>query len=441
LERILFSPLGDSDPIRNCYDGACLHIVRHYQPTKVVLFYTAEMERKERRDHRYTRALKRLAPQCDVQEIFSGIKNPQQFDAFKDVLPAEVSELADAHPEAQILLNLSSGTPQMKTVMALLSVDFPNCVGVQVDTPVHGSNRSAFAAQDDEDVDALLENNFDDEPEAVNRCHEPELRVFRYYAERSRILSLAGTYEYPAAMRLARACPELPQTALQLLEHAAARSALQAEAARKALSRYDGKELFPVDGEAGELLEYYLLMQIDERCGRLSNMMVRVIPFLYSYMLAYERANLTSQLRSFCKRKSKGGYSLQRALLAEADDGFLSYLDQKFFPEYREGDLSFLVLYYHGEYLKGKTGIKDAELHERVMAELDQVACARELRNYAAHEMVNVTRASFTEAVGMGPDVLLNHFWQLLLLLCGPRIRPLRGIYDNLNRWLAKEMR
>lgn len=206
MERILFSPLGDSDPVRNCYDGACLHIVRHYQPTQVVLFYTAEMERKERRDHRYTRALKRLAPQCEVREIFSGIESPQQFDAFQGVLPEAVGALADAHPAAQILLNLSSGTPQMKTVMALLSVDFPNCVGVQVDTPVRGSNRSAFAAQDDEDVEALLENNFDEEPDAVNRCHEPALRVFRYYAERSRILSLAETYEYPAALRLARSC-------------------------------------------------------------------------------------------------------------------------------------------------------------------------------------------------------------------------------------------
>lgn len=440
MERILFSPLGDSDPIRNCYDGACLHIVRHYQPSRVVLFYTAEMERKERRDHRYTRALKRLAPQCEVREIFSGIENPQQFDAFQEVLPAAVSKLADAYPEAQILLNLSSGTPQMKTVMALLSVDFPNCVGVQVDTPVRGSNRSAFAAQDNEDVEALIENNFDEEPDAVNRCHEPALRVFRYYAERSRILSLAETYEYPAALRLARGCPELPRAARRLLEHAAARSALQAEAAKKAISRYDGKELFPIEGGAGELLEYYLLMQIDARCGRLSNMMVRVIPFLYSYLLAYERKNLKSQLLSLCQRK-KQGYRLLRESLAESDAGFLAYLDQKFFPEYREGDLSFLLLYYHGEYLKGNPAVRDAALHAQVMAEVDQVACVRELRNSAAHEMVNVTRASFVKAVGMEPDALLTHFWQLLLLLCGPRIRALRGIYDDLNRALVKEMR
>ena len=99
------------------------------------------------------------------------------------------------------------------------------------------------------------------------------------------------------------------------------------------------------------------------------------------------------------------------------------------------------MLYYHGEYLKGNPAVRDAALHAQVMAEVDQVACVRELRNSAAHEMVNVTRASFVKAVGMEPDALLNHFWQLLLLLCGPRIRALRGIYDELNRWLVREMR
>ena len=37
-KRVLFSPIGTTDPIRDCYDGGCLHIVRHYRPQKVVLY-------------------------------------------------------------------------------------------------------------------------------------------------------------------------------------------------------------------------------------------------------------------------------------------------------------------------------------------------------------------------------------------------------------------
>ena len=52
--KILFSPIGTTDPVRNCRDGACLHILRHYHPDKVVLYFTAEMEKRERNTHMYT---------------------------------------------------------------------------------------------------------------------------------------------------------------------------------------------------------------------------------------------------------------------------------------------------------------------------------------------------------------------------------------------------
>ena len=38
--KVLFSPIGNSDPWSNDRDGAMLHIVRHYQPDIVVLFFT-----------------------------------------------------------------------------------------------------------------------------------------------------------------------------------------------------------------------------------------------------------------------------------------------------------------------------------------------------------------------------------------------------------------
>ena len=57
MKKVLFSPIGNTDPIRECYDGACLHIVRHYQPDEVVLFFTKEMWEREQANHCYTRAI------------------------------------------------------------------------------------------------------------------------------------------------------------------------------------------------------------------------------------------------------------------------------------------------------------------------------------------------------------------------------------------------
>ena len=44
---VLFSPIGNTDPIRGFRDGAWLHICRIYQPRVCVVYLTAEMCRRE----------------------------------------------------------------------------------------------------------------------------------------------------------------------------------------------------------------------------------------------------------------------------------------------------------------------------------------------------------------------------------------------------------
>ena len=44
-EKILFTPVGGTDPISstNCFDGAILHICRYYKPNKVIMYMSKEM--------------------------------------------------------------------------------------------------------------------------------------------------------------------------------------------------------------------------------------------------------------------------------------------------------------------------------------------------------------------------------------------------------------
>ena len=59
-KKILFSPIGGTDPITKEHDGSMLHIVRHYNPDKIYLFLSKEMSECEMQDHRYTKALELL---------------------------------------------------------------------------------------------------------------------------------------------------------------------------------------------------------------------------------------------------------------------------------------------------------------------------------------------------------------------------------------------
>lgn len=42
-QKILFSPLGGTDPISNFRDGSMLHICRIYKPDIVILYMSKEM--------------------------------------------------------------------------------------------------------------------------------------------------------------------------------------------------------------------------------------------------------------------------------------------------------------------------------------------------------------------------------------------------------------
>ena len=44
---VLFSPIGNTDPVRGFRDGAWLHICRMYQPRACVIYLSADMCKKE----------------------------------------------------------------------------------------------------------------------------------------------------------------------------------------------------------------------------------------------------------------------------------------------------------------------------------------------------------------------------------------------------------
>ena len=446
MKRILFSPLGDTDPIRDCHDGACLHILRHYQPERVVLFYTKDMENKERRDHRYTRAIHKLSPNCAIEEIFSGIVAAYLYEEFSKILPEAVQSVRDRYPEHEILINLSSGTPQMKTVLAMLAADTERCRGIQVPSHSGKSNRKNRSASDDVDVDILLELNEDDEEGAKNRCEEPPLSVFRYHAEKNRIISLIRAYEYNAALTLARSSSLVPADAKLLLKHAAARTDLLPDKARKILAEYDGQKLFLFTGEEELLMEYFLIMQIDQENDHLSNFMLRISPFLDKFLFDYVQKNVKGgrqhpqNIRNLSKYIArKGGYRLERERIKQAAPKWLERLDREY-GGYKDSDLSFTLLIHYCDYMQEEGLTKDTKLHDDMMAELGKLGNVRSLRNNVAHQITNVTRESFQKVIQMTPPALMVIFTQMLTLVYGGKVKEALTTYRRINSWLEEAL-
>lgn len=445
--RVLFSPVGTTDPVRNCRDGACLHILRHYQPDHVVLYYTAEMEEREKQTQMYTLGIEHVQPGCPVTEICSGIKDAHLFDSYLHHLPQAVFHVHQMYPDAEILLNLSSGTPQIKVILAIMATEYDWCRGIQVASPEGRSNVHTMPVQDKEDVEEMLLCNEDDELGATNRCTEPHLKILRLYREKHEIMSLVHRYEYAGAWEFCKGNPEIPDEAKKLIKFAMYRSDLQTKAAQQIMRKYRGQHLFPFVNEAESLIEYLLTMQIHQEKGQYASFMVQISPFLYELFLYYAQHNLTIPIVRYLER-DRGKKVLKRSTLAHKPMGpeLLAFLDDAFKSPYRDGELSFILLYYVFVFALKHDGTIDKEKHRKFMndplmnpenAYIDKL---RILRNNTAHEIVNVSVDTVKKRTGMNPSDIMQSFWHLLSVILGLQVNRQRSAYRQLNQWIDQSL-
>ncbi len=441
-KSILFSPVGDTDPIRNCYDGACLHIFRHYRPDMIVLFYTQDMKKKQEHDQRYTRALEHLDADIAIEEIFTDITEPHLFDSVIHEIPMRVYELHERYPNAEILMNLSSGTPAIKSTMAMVSVETDWCKAIQVSTPGRKSNRGNVAIRDDDDIALIMENNLDDEEDAVNRCMEAPLRIIKYYGDKHRILALNENYDYQASLNIARGNSDISPTAVKLIEHGFWRLRLMPAKARKVLSKYQGIQLAPFQESKERLMEYYLTMQIHHNRGEIASILVKGIPFLYEIFFLYAKKNITIDLDAICNRKGDMQYRISRKKLKNNQPNLLEYLDSQFPPKFKDGEnLSVRNLRSISWYAKEENCVKDSKLHDAWLSVIDSMSDVINTRNSVAHIIVNIDEKKFKELCKKSPGEILNNFWKLLCLMYGEdSIKSQRGIYGSINDWIIQEL-
>lgn len=438
--KILFSPLGDSDPIRGCYDGACLHIIRHYHPVKTVLFYTKEMEEKERCNHFYTYSIKKLAPDIEIEEIFSGIEQAHLYDNFVSILTEHIIKIHEVNPEAEILLNLSSGTPAIKTVMAIVSVEYDKwCRGIQVSSPMNGSNRNNEAAT--ESPEDLWENNLDNEEGTENRCSEPKLQVIRNYAERSRILSLLDKYEYATALSMMRNNTAFSAEAIKLTKFAEKRLKLKTDEAKKIFKKYAGVTLFPFDKQTKteELIEYFLAMQIMQRQSRISDLLLRMAPFLDKCLRYYVEDNAAFHFNNFVEfknSKTKRQVLIKSKIKANEPE-LARYLDRQYSGGFNDKtDIASQALSHIVNYMGEAKKYKDSTKHNAMCVEIAKIEKFSNSRNENAHELKYTGEREFYEEVGLSSSEAVDTLSRMLCLIYGDMPKKMRNIYDELNGWI-----
>lgn len=387
--RILFSPAGDTDPVRGYHDGAMLHILRHYPVDKVIVFLTNDMEQKEHDFGCYSKGIEDVGGDCPKEFIESHITQPQDFEAL-GVLLEEFDRAYKNNPDAEWLLNVSSGTPQIKAIMTLLALDYERATAIHVDTPEKKSNRNNRACATAEELVEMLDCNEDNGPEAINRCKEPPLSLLRRHGLKLQIESLIKNYDYDGALQMLKTAPNLfTRTTHQLLQHGVYRVNLRWRDANKEISHYKGKVLIQ---QAQSFSEYFQIMELQQRKGQLGDFILKLSPVLVKLAWAYLQKTTGFSIENcYNENRDKDRRYLNRENFQKHYPEVLAYVEKQFGKKLNNGDFKFVIAVYICQSL-AEQALQNDKTHKTITELFTQLRYVeKSARNALAHTITNIT--------------------------------------------------
>ena len=429
MMRLLFTCMGTSDPVRGYHDGPMLHIIRHYRPEVICVFLSGEAAALDGCGARLDTVLSHIqnnwggyAPELRV--VRTQIDDPSDMDAVGAPITEAVAALTEEFPDGEVLLNLSSGTPQMKIALAFLAADLRRSMrGIQVKNFERASGTTERTNAPDYSVADELECNEDEAPDAPNRCSEPELMHMQRQRAKEQLLTLLDVRDYSAIYTM----KNLPNQLKALIGHLDARDQMQSEAARNFAQNLKLPfSLYPVRTGAprsdyAEVSEAYLVLlnrshrqQYEEMILRLNPLVVRLELQLMKTVLAGKNLRLEDVIDRPYSRRPR----FVPDMLAEKLPDVYQSVCTDFGAPLRESDVSMEVCYRILEHLP--------DVPVDAMPVLKSCNLLNEsCRNSLAHQLTAVTAEQITAACGMQPAQLLNQVGKLIAAIypeCDPAL-------------------
>lgn len=402
-ERILFSAVGGHDPIANFRDGAILHICRIYRPDKVYLYLSSEMLERSRKDDRYRRTLIRLREYLGggLKEIHlierENLTEVQLFDSFYTDFDTILRQIHAENPNAELFLNLSSGTPAMKSALNVISVLSPFPIrAIQVFTP---SRRENVKNEDPKiyDVETSWELNQDNEPNFPNRCQEVHSEHLLVKIKKESIQRLLNAFNYQAALILAREISDfIPPKVMKMLEAAACRAQLNQRGFDQARQGF-GDSWIPVK-MAGQrsVFEYVLSLRIKMLQGNYADFIRGLTPVVVDLFAMCLKSELQIELEEFCELDKNGVWKISDHKMSTSKYGKdikKALQNQSQSMEIKYGPLGSVHILYIFRELSQNTKLVDQ------MESIRKIEAS--VRNTAAHEIVSVTDDWIYKKVGV----------------------------------------
>ena len=413
-QKILFSPVGGTDPIseNNCHDGSLLHICRVYRPDRIILYMSREILDKQEQDDRYRYAIRKLYESlgCDIPEILEierkELNNVHEYDYFYDDFHGILSDINSTKDETdELLINVSSGTPAMKSGLLVLETliqsmgESSSVKMIQVATPDRAMNEHTHSREYDNEV--MWELNDDNRPDFVNRCREVSSPTLLKLRNEEIIKEQIASYDYRAALDIARTMPMYSASYVGLLQMADYRLLLDFSNVDKLISS-EGYNCLPIKTSGERIVfEYALNMDIKLQRKEYSDYILRITPLVFSLFELILKKQANIRLSDYTTERNKGEIRWDTKKLDKTDvlDKLNSYFNMQggfvttgFVSS--EALNALIQSYCDDSKLKALTNdVRDIE---------------RNVRNIAAHQMASITPDVIQARTGFSADQIMT---------------------------------
>lgn len=438
MKRILFTPIGGTDPIRGSYDGAFIHISRVFKPDKVYMYLSKEMVEKEENDHRYTKTLELLSKHINKNIEYELIKRPNLvdvhiFDDFFDEFKEIIKRIRKENPNSEIYVNVSSGSPAMKSSIQILSVlGEEKLIPIQVSTPLKKMNEGM---EKDYDVELMWECDIDNEENFENRCNNSKKGNLAFQIKADIIKEQIRKYNYSSAVDIAQGSKEfISDKFMDLLKGAYRRLQLDFTNMNRHISKYN-EHFIPVNKRGDrDIIEYLLSLKIKIEKKEYADFIRAISPlFLEISIRIFEKySGLNIDDFTFMDNKTK-----------KWSDGKL-----------RSGDSRVLSAINAPNALNGKFNTTDTlkSIHFKFLIEYfcndenvkDKINEVRDVeskvRNTAAHQIKSITDEYVKQTTGYTSSEVFNMIVDLLKYTNVPFNREYLNSYDEMNKKIIAEL-
>lgn len=446
-ENILFSTIGTSDPTRGEHDGPFLHIIRKYKPKKAFIFLTKEMCDNDDKDNRYEVEAKKIYPEIEIIKIKEyEMDNPHEFLIFDSKFEYWLDKLSNEYPDDQILVNISSGTPQMLCSLYNIAAhaDRPYKL-IQVKSPEKRANQAERVGIE-YDLENNLDNSYDnflDEKDGIeNRCKEIEPTNVRKKLVEKIIMEQIKVYDYEGASLVANEAKYLINNeAIELIEFLKYRYKLQ-------FDKFDNNMLPIQTSGVKSIFEYILYLDIKQKRDEIIDFTRGVSPVLTDLFEICLKEVYKVDIRKYCENRIKkiNGKNISVPFLVKSKlprEVQILY-DRRFTREsnlsggFRDSELSSTNILPYIEYEASKDDDKTLYNCANLLREFEM-----KFRNIAAHQITSVSDESIKKEMNISSKKLVDTLKQLFKIAYGRNYGKLIdwNSYDNVNQQIIEKLK